>query len=171
LKATLDMINKMRDDGIIGEYAIGGAVGATFYLEPLATADVDIFVLLPSAPGSSLLSLAPICDHLRARGCHVEEERIVVGDWPVQFLPAHSRLEREALSQAVETGVEGVRTWVLTAEHLVAIALETGRAKDYARIVQFLEQRAVDAEKLNQILLRHELLDKWKKFERRYLQE
>jgi len=60
---------------------------------------------------------------------------------------------------------------VLTAEHLVAIALNTGRAKHFARIVQFLEQHAVEEEKLNDILSRHELLDKWKTFERRYLQE
>ncbi len=171
MKATLEMINAMKDDGIIGKYAIAGAVGATFYLEPLSTADVDIFVILPSAQGSSLLSLAPIYEYLRARGCQVEGERIIVGEWPVQFLPAHSRLEQEALSQAVETEVEGAQTWVLTAEHLVAIALNTGRAKDYARIVQFLELQAVDPEKLNRILIRHELLDKWKKFERRYLQE
>jgi hypothetical protein len=65
LKATLEMINGMQTDGIIGKYAIGGAVGATFYLEPLATADVDIFVMLPTGPGSSLLSLAPIYESSR----------------------------------------------------------------------------------------------------------
>jgi len=171
LKATLEMINGMKNDGIIGKYAIGGAVGATFYLEPLATADVDIFVMLPTALGSSLLSLAPIYDYLRARSCQAEGERIVVADWPVQFLPAHSALEQEALAQAVETEVEGVQTWVLGAEHLVTIALETGRAKDYARIVQFLEQDAVDADKLNRILVRHGLVGKWEKFARKYLEE
>jgi hypothetical protein len=127
--------------------------------------------MLPTAPASSLLSLAPVYDYLSARGCQTEGERIVVGDWPVQFLPAHSALEQEALAQAVETEVEGVQTWLLGAEHLVAIALETGRAKDHARIVQFLEQDAVDADKLNRILMRHGLLGKWGKFERKYLEE
>lgn len=168
MKATLEMINGMVNDGIISGYAIGGAVGATFYLEPLATADVDILVMLSTAPESSLISLAPIYDYLRTRGCQVEGERVVVGDWPVQFLPAHSALEQEALAQAVETEVEGVRTRVLSAEHLVAIALKTGRAKDYARIVQFFDQDAVDAHKLNRILRRHELADKWEKFARKY---
>jgi len=36
----------MQADGIIGSYAIGDAVGATFYLEPVATLDVDVFVQL-----------------------------------------------------------------------------------------------------------------------------
>jgi hypothetical protein len=56
MKATLEAINRMQADGVIGKYAIGGAVGATFYLEPVATADVDIFVMLPSwaVPSSAL---------------------------------------------------------------------------------------------------------------------
>jgi hypothetical protein len=164
------MINRMHGDGVVSKYAIGGAVGATFYLEPSATADVDIFVILPPAPGSSLLSLVPIYEYLASRGCRVEGERIIVGDWPVQFLPTSNALEQEALAEAVETDVEGARTWVLTAEHLVVIALQTGRAKDYARIVQFLDQAAVDTDKLNQILMRHSLLSKWERFKRKYLE-
>ena len=161
----------MQAEGIIGKYAIGGAVGATFYLEPLATADVDVFVMLPAAPGTSLLSLTPIYEYLTARGCRAEGERVVVGGWPVQFLPPHGELEQEALDEAVETEVEGVRTWVLTAEHLAAIALHTGRAKDHARIVQFLEQDAVDVDKLKQLLKRHGLTGRWERFERKYLME
>ncbi len=170
MKATLEMINRMQADGVIGEYAIGGAVGATFYLEPVATADVDIFVMLPTAPGSSLLSVGPVYEYLGARGCRIEGERIVVGDWPVQFLPPHGALEEEALADAVETEVEGIRTWVLSAEHLVAIAVQTGRTKDYARIVQFLEQDAVDAQELNRILMRHGLISQWEKFKSKYVQ-
>jgi len=101
----------------------------------------------------------------------VEGERIVIGEWPVQFLPPHGALEQEALDEAVQTDVEGVPTWVLGAEHLVAIALQTGRAKDYARIVQFLEQDAVDADKLNRLLMRHGLVSRWEKFERKYREE
>ncbi len=171
MKATLETINQMQSDGIIGKYAIGGAVGATFYLEPSATLDVDIFVMFPTVQGGSLLSLAPIYDYLKARGCKVEGEHIVVGDWPVQFLAPSNGLEREALADAFETQVEGVRTWVMTAEHLVGIALSTGRPKDHARILQFLEQDAVDADKLKHILKRHGLVPKWEQFERRYLED
>lgn len=70
----------------------------------------------------------------------------------------------EALAQAVETDVEGVRTRVMTAEHLTAIALETGRAKDAARILQFIESGALDADKLDDILQRHGLIAKWERF-------
>jgi hypothetical protein len=73
-----------------------------------------------------------------------------------QFLPAHEDLECEALGKAVPIQVEGVpTTYVSSSEHLVALALQTGRAKDYARIVQFVEQEVVDPEQLNRILMRH----------------
>lgn len=171
MKRTMEMINRMQADGVIGTYAIGGAVGATFYLEPSATLDVDIFVTLPVAPGSSLLSVAPIYEYLTARGCRVEREYIVIDEWPVQFLPPSDSLEREAVAEAMQTEVEGVKTWVMRAEHLVAIALRTGRAKDQARILQFLEQNAVDRDRLSQVLTRHGLNVKWERFEAKYLRE
>ena len=34
VKRTLELINEMQADGVIYHYAIGGAVAATFYLEP-----------------------------------------------------------------------------------------------------------------------------------------
>jgi hypothetical protein len=169
MKATLEMINRMQGDGVIGNYAIGGAIGAIFYLETFYTEDLDIFVILPSTHGSSILSLSPIYEYLTARGCQVEGERIVIDDWPVQFLPPQGVLEQEALAEAVKTDYDGVPTFVFGAEHLVAIALKTGRAKDYARIVMFLEQDAVNMETLNSILSRHGLVPKWEKFKSKYL--
>lgn len=169
MKATLEVINRMQADGVIGKYAIGGAVGATFYLEPAATLDVDIFVSLPKIRGGALLTLAPIYDYLTARGCKIEGEYVVIAGWPVQFLPPSDALGEEALAQAVETEVEGVRTWVMLAEHLVAIALQTGRAKDSSRILQFVESGVLDAGKLDLILTRHGLLAKWEQFGNKFL--
>jgi hypothetical protein len=169
VKATLEAINQMQADGVIGKYAIGGAVGATLYLEPAATLDVDIFVTLPAAPGSLLLSLAPLYEYLKARGCTVKDEHIEVGGWPVKFLPPSNELEREAVAESVRATVEGVTTWVMSAEHLVAIALRTRRSKDHIRILQFVEQNAVDRGKLQSVLERHGLTSKWQEFERKYL--
>jgi hypothetical protein len=167
MKETLELINQMQADGVIGKYAIGGAVGATFYLQPAATVDVDIFVTLPTSHGGSLLSLAPIYDYLKNRGCVEEDEYIVIGGWPVQFLPPSDELQQEAVAESVPTTVEGVGTWVMTAEHLVAIALRTGRQKDHNRILQFIEQGAMDRGKLQTVLNRHGLAGQWKQFEQR----
>ena len=171
MRETLELINQMQSDGVIGKYAIGGAVGATFYLPPSATIDLDIFVELPKSSGSSLLTLTPIYEYLTARGCAVRHEHIVIGKWPVQFLSPSNPLEKDAIENAIPTDVNGVPTWVMRAEHLVAIALKTGRTKDHARILQFLDQKAVNQTLLTTLLVRHQLPAKWKEFGRRYLSE
>jgi hypothetical protein len=169
VKQTLAIINRMQLEGVIGRYAIGGAVGATFYLDPAATVDLDIFAELPSSSGT-LVSLEPLYQYLKTHGGIELDEYIVLEGWPVQILPPGGPLEEEAIREAVTTEVEGVPTWVMSAEHLVAIALKTGRAKDHSRILKFLDQEAVDREKLAAILERHGLSLKWKQFERRYLE-
>lgn len=138
-------------------------------MEPSATLDVDIFVTLGTDPVGLPVSLAPIYDYLKSRGCRVEAEHIIVGEWPVQFLPASDALELEALEEAVATHVEGERTWVMSAEHLAAIALRTGPPKDFARLLQFMEPGVLDLDKLKTILDRHGLRPKWERFEQRYL--
>ena len=56
-------------------------------------------------------------------------------------------------------------------EHITAIALETGRAKDKARVLQFLEAGVLDRERLREILRRHGLTGDWQQFERQFLEE
>ena len=159
----------MQADGVIAKYAIGDAVGATFYLEPTATVDLDVFVALPVSRGG-LVSLEEIYDYLKTRGGEIEEEYIVIGGWPVQFLPPSNDLEQEAIAESVPTSLDGVNTWVMSPEHLIAIALRTGRSKDHIRVLQFIEQGAVDQTKLKGLLDRHGLSAKWKQFEQRHLE-
>jgi hypothetical protein len=58
----------------------------------------------------------------------------------------------------------------MSAEHLVAIALRTGRSKDYNRILLFIEQNAINRERLRSILTKHRLMSKWRQFESKYLE-
>ncbi len=169
IKEAIQIINRMEADGVIERYAIGGAVGATFYLEPVATLDVDVFIEFRAQPGSRLVSLEPIFTYLRDRGCTMEGEHIVIAGWPVQFLPANSNLLQEALVAAVEKSVEGTSARVFTAEHIAAIALQTGRAKDKARVLQFIEANAVDLGRVREILTRHGLNVNWQQFEQQFL--
>lgn len=169
IKNTIAVINQMQADGVIERYAIGGAVGATFYLEPVATLDVDIFITLHPETGSLLANPQPVFDYLKARGGTMEGEYIVVAGWPVQFLPAAGPLVEEALAQAVEKDVVGTPARVFTAEHLAAIALQTGRAKDKARLLQFVEARALDPARFEAILTRHGLQEAWQRFEKQFL--
>jgi hypothetical protein len=171
IKEVIVTINRMQADGVIERYAIGGAVGATFYLEPVATLDVDIFVAFRSESGSFIVSPQPVFDYLKARGGTMEGEYIVIGGWPVQFLPPGTPLVKEALQESVERDVDGTPAHIFTAEHLAAIALQTGRAKDKARLLQFIEAGALDAVRFQAILARHGLVAVWRKFERQFLSD
>jgi hypothetical protein len=171
IKEVIRAINEMEADGVIECYAIGGAVGATFYLEPVATLDLDIFVTFRSEPGSLLVSPQRIFDYLKARGGTMQGEYVVVAGWPVQFLPPVTPLVEEALKEAVRSDVERTSARVFTAEHLAAIALQTGRAKDKGRLLQFVEAGVLDAKRFQAILARHGLEGAWRKFERLFLSD
>lgn len=143
MEEALRALNQIVADGIVSGYAIGGAVGASSYIEAMQTEDLDAFVFLP-ATSSVLLSLTPIYEALVALGGVVEREHVRFGVWPLQILPDANPLISEAIRDAVEVDFNGVMTRVFTAEHLCAIALQTGRSKDYARVSLFLEAGKVD---------------------------
>lgn len=62
----------------------------------------------------------------------------------MQFLLPTGPLGEESLAAAIETDVEGELTRIFTAENLAALALQTGRAKDKARLLQSVELEALD---------------------------
>ena len=163
------MLNRMERDGVIKRYAIGGAVGASFYLEPLSTLDVDVFIAFKPQQESIIVSPAPIFDYLKGFGCKMEGEYIVISGWPVQFLPASGPLLEEALGNAVEVDAEGESTRVLSAEYLAVIALQTGRAKDKARLLAFIEAKAIDLARFQEIVNRYDLIDQWRRFQQQFL--
>lgn len=165
IEEVLRTINQMKADGVVTNYAIGGAVGATFYLEPVSTLDVDVFIEVRATPGSPIISLDPIFSYLRERGCKMEGEHVIVSGWPVQFLPPTGSLIEEALARAVEVDVAGMPARVFTAEYLAAIALQTGRAKDKARLLQFVEARALDLPSFEAIVAKHGLEQQWHQFQ------
>lgn len=168
LESSLRVLNEMEATGVIGKYAIGGAVAAFLYIEPGTTFDLDAFIAWE--PGASgLLDLSPIYDYLRARGFEPQREGVMIEGWEVQFLPTGSPLEKEALDQAANIEIGGAPTRVFTQEHLMAISLQTGRPKDFTRLVTFVQDAKFNAATLQDILQRHQLAAKWLQFRNRYL--
>jgi hypothetical protein len=43
MERTLQVLNELEKSGVLTRYAIGGAMGATFYIEPVLTFDLDVF--------------------------------------------------------------------------------------------------------------------------------
>ncbi|HEX4350937.1 MAG TPA: hypothetical protein VH251_11145 [Verrucomicrobiae bacterium] len=168
-QGALAVINELQEAGVIQKYAVGGAIAATFYIEPTATFDIDVFIPFENLPGSSLASPGKLYDYLLPRGYKTQGEHFLISGWQVQFLPADDDLYKEALLQAVPMKVGEVKTRVMRAEHLMAIALRTGRGKDLIRLEQFVHHAAFNATELDQILKRHNLVEKWRQFNDKYI--
>ena len=161
MQRTLAILNELEAAGLVERYAIGGALAAFFYAEAVVTEDLDAFVLLKISSG--LVTLTPIYDFLKQRGATEEREHLWLAGTLVQVIPAYDTLTEEAVREAVEKTVGQVSTRVMRVEHLLAIALKTGRAKDHTRIALLLEEAEVDESRLREILTRHQLQDRWEK--------
>ncbi|NUM52022.1 MAG: hypothetical protein HUU46_00110 [Candidatus Hydrogenedentes bacterium] len=162
---TLVVLNELVTEGVMDRYAIGGAMAATFYAEPVSTFDLDIFVSLPSTSGG-LITLAPLYDALRARGYLESGEFVAIEGVPVQFIPPYNDLVHEALQCAHDTSYNSVPTRVLGAEFLIAIALQTGREKDRQRVALLKSQAHLNMASLHEIVLRHALSERWNEWTR-----
>ena len=167
MKAALEALLKLPDEGLLARFAIGGVIAASYYVEALVTEDLDVFTALTHSPAGPFL-LDPLYERLVQLGGKVRNEHVVVGNWPVRILPAYTPLVEEAVMEAQDRLFEGIRVPVVAAEHLCAIALQTGRAKDYARVHAFFEAGVVDGAALHRLIDRHALAERWQIYERRY---
>jgi len=71
---------------------------------------------------------------------------------PVQFLPVYNGLLDDAMKNTRGFDYEGVPTRVLSAEHLAAICVQTGRIKDKLRVEMFLRSEKFDRRRFFAIL-------------------
>jgi hypothetical protein len=159
VEEVLRAMNTLITDGVIAAYAIGGAVGASFYISAVNTEDIDAFVYLPRNP-SGLLDLSLIYTALTRLGGVTEREYIRFGDWPLQILPDANELIYDAILRATATNFGDVPTRVFTAEHLCCIALQTGRDKDILRFKTFLREGKVGIDALHALAARFGLASK-----------
>ena len=98
MEPTFAVINDMVADGVIENYAVAGAIGAMFYVEPFSTKDLYVFILTPE---DQLVLEIPGLNYLKNRGyTELRNEGIVIEGWPVQFMPVANALEREAYENA-----------------------------------------------------------------------
>lgn len=167
MKDVAKLLNDLRASGIIINYALFGATAQMRYTEPVATLDADVLVEVPEP--DRLDFLAPIYAFCATKGLLPEGEAIRVGAWPVQFIPVFDPLTREAMEQADTVDFEGESLRVVRADHLAVIALSTGRAKDFVRILALLEAGSVTPEGIAVLAERHGLAEAWNRFKMRFL--
>jgi len=97
LADVLRAANELVSAGLIEDYALGGALAAIYYTEPVTTYDADIMFVATDKTLSA--GIPAIYSHLRVKGWRVEGEHLIIKDFPVQFLAA-SGLTEEAVREA-----------------------------------------------------------------------
>lgn len=159
MEKTLEVLNRLEAAGLIGRYAIGGAIAAAYYVEPTVTYDLDVFTAIPGT--SLLIDLSPIYTQLKAWGYMEQGAGVEIEGWEVQLLPPPGPLEEAALEAACTQIFHNIPTRIITAEFLSAIMLKTGRPKDLIRLSQFLEEGVLHKSTFMDIVDRFSIRDKW----------
>lgn len=61
MERTIEVVKELQMQGLISDYALGGGSALLFYIEPVLTYDLDIFILLDTPEDRTLQSLTPYC--------------------------------------------------------------------------------------------------------------
>lgn len=167
MRDALQLLLQLKQEGLLQRFAIGGAIAASFYLEAIATDDLDVFAFITPQP-SGLVLLTPLYARIKTLGGRVHNEHIVFGGWPLQILPAYNPLVEAAVLSALPQRYETLNVPVVTADYLAAIALQLGRAKDFQRVYGLIECGAVNAGQLQELIHNFGLADRWRDYAKRY---
>jgi hypothetical protein len=149
------VLAQMREQGVVRDYAIGGATAVLFYAEPTRTYDVDVFALLPEGAQAELLSLSPVYRWAEQQGFTVDGEHVLVHGVPVQILPAYNALVVDAIRTARLHEYQDVAVRVVDPEHLIALALQAGGARRRERAWLLLQAGVADRSRLQEIFDAH----------------
>jgi hypothetical protein len=145
----------MKSKGLIGDYAIGGNVGVIFYTEPFNNEQLDIFV----TPKPSKSKLNPILNYLINKGYQWNgDQSVAIERFPANFILA-DKLEKEAIGDAKTAEYHGIKIRIMTPEYLVALHLRAGNS--LYQVIKLLEQVILDKKKLDDILSRYKLTNKF----------
>ena len=162
MKKTLQKINDLVEKKIIEKYAIAGGMAQFYYIEPSVTYDLDLIVHI-SGEENNLNPLSPIYDWAEENGYKTDGEHIIIEGMPVQFLLAYNELVGEALLNCVEITIFNERTFILSAEYLMAIMLQTGRITDKERLARFFVEAEFNKVKFFELIKRFGLEESYKK--------
>lgn len=162
MKKTLQKINDLVEKKIIEKYAIAGGMAQFYYIEPSVTYDLDLIVHI-SGEENNLNPLAPIYCWAEDSGYKTVGEHIIIEGMPVQFLLVYNELIEDALLNCVEIKIFDEKTFILRAEYLMAIMLQTGRLTDKERLARFFMEAEYNKETFFGLLERFGLKEIYEK--------
>ncbi len=169
MKDVAALLNRMRQAGVILDYAVFGAIAQMRYTEAVVTVDVDVLVAVPEPDRLDLLG--PIYEFCRESGYEADGEAVRVGAWPLQVVPVFNAITEHALAKAEAADFEGVELRIVSAAYLAVIALSLGRAKDMARVVALLDSGALSRNEVAQLAAQEGIADRWQRFAARFFDD
>ncbi len=79
---VIKRLNRLKQAGVIKDYAIGGAHALAYYLEPVNTMHFDIFILIESDQ-----DFYDFRSYIRKSRFKMSGTHVVIDNTPVHFLP------------------------------------------------------------------------------------
>lgn len=160
MEKILKLLNKLKEKGLIKDYAIAGGIATIYYTEAYLTDDVDIFIELPpQLHASRIISLAPVYNYIKSEGYSWKKQYIVIDKQLLEFIPVGTEIQKDALINAKGITYQGIKTRILTSEYIIAIALKVARPQDFQKIQMLLRQDKVNKNTLDVILKKYGLIE------------
>lgn len=153
-------LNALKDEGVVEDYALGGAVATLFYAEAVRTYDVDVFVLVPGQ-ADDLVTMSEVYAWAKRRGYSLRDQHILIHGTPVQFLGMTAGLEADAIRKAREFDYEGVTVRVMPPVHLAALYVLAGGAARRTRAAMLLDAGVATEGEIETLLRHHGRWDDW----------
>ena len=144
---ALKVFNRLKEKKVFEDYAVGGAIAVSYYVEPRATRDLDIF-LLTDEEGYELT-----WKRLERLGYEHWEDSIIVEGVPVDIVSSNQHPFYEGAirtSKKIRIGDTSIR--IFTPEYLIATKLLVFRNKDKVDIYDLLKYEKIDVAELKDIL-------------------
>ncbi|MEW6544050.1 MAG: nucleotidyltransferase [Nitrospirota bacterium] len=145
LKEVVRALNEWRTD-----YALAGGLAYSALVEPRATTDVDVLILLEATNSDQIArlfsgvfdSVVPHQAPMLFKGgsiwrvIGIKDEREVI----VDLLLAHSAFHRQALARKRTVDFEGLALPIVTLEDLILLKAMAGRLQDLADIERICQR-------------------------------
>jgi len=145
---VIKRLNRLKEIRVIKDYAIGGAHAVAYYLEPVKTLDLDVFVLAESDG-----DFYTFRTYIRKAGFRMRGTHVIIDNTPIHFLPGSLHpFINEAVRRAKRIRIRSIPTKVLTVEYLIVSLLMAFRLKDKMVIPVLIG--LTDMEKLRGIIKR-----------------
>jgi hypothetical protein len=165
MKKIIELMNELKQKGLISNYALFGAMAVAVYVEAIATEDFDMVVAMKN---DGFIDMSPIYQHIKSMGYDMEGLHFIIDGIPLDIVVVKNDSNDilfEALQHSVSKNTDLGAIKVFTPDYLAAIALGVGRKKDYRKIDLLLDSGKI-TKKIAVILKKYKLSSKWEKYKR-----